>query len=75
MSKQAKEPQFEEHFNKLEKFSEELQNNQLSIDELVPRMKDALESVKICKEVLKETKSQLQEIQGEFQQLQKDELE
>ena len=41
----------------------------MSIDELVPRMKEALQSIKLCKEVLRETKSQLKEISAEFNEL------
>ena len=57
---------FEENFKKLEKLSQELQENKVSIDELVPKMKEALSAIKICKEVLKETKSQLKDISAEF---------
>ena len=57
---------FEANFKKLERLSQELQENKISIDELVPKMKEAVQAIKICKEVLKETKSQLQEITSEF---------
>jgi exodeoxyribonuclease VII small subunit len=60
---------FELHFKKLEAFSAALQDNKVSIDELVPRMKEALSSIKICKSVLRKTKSQLQEISAEFLEL------
>ena len=64
----SKKP-FEENFKKLETLSQELQENKVSIDELVPRMKDALGAIKVCKDVLKETKSQLTEINKEFADL------
>lgn len=57
---------FDENFKKLEKLSQELQANTLSIDELIPRMKEAVGALKVCKEVLQETRSQLKEIQAEF---------
>jgi exodeoxyribonuclease VII small subunit len=60
---------FEENFRKLESLSEELQQNKVSIDELVPRMKEALHAVKICKEVLKQTDAQLKEINEAFGEL------
>lgn len=60
---------FEENFRKLESLSEELQQNKVSIDELVPRMKEALQAVKICKEVLKQTDAQLKEINEAFGEL------
>ncbi len=70
MTKAKKEEQaFEANFRKLEGLSQELQENKVSIDELVPRMKEALESIKICKSVLKETKSQLAQVNEEFEEL------
>ncbi len=60
---------FQTNFDKLEKLSTELQENKVSVDELVPRMKDALEAIQVCKEVLKNTKSKLSEINKEFEEL------
>ena len=60
---------FEQNFNKLEKLSTELQRNEISIDDLVPRMKEALSSIKVCQTVLGETKSQLTEIDKAFEEL------
>ena len=60
---------FEDNFRKLEKLSQELQENKVSVDELVPRMKEALSAIKICKEVLVNTKSQLREVSQEFEEL------
>lgn len=62
---------FEVNFKKLEKLSAELQENKISIDELVPKMKEALGAIKVCKEVLKETKIKLKEISSEFAELSK----
>jgi hypothetical protein len=68
------EPGFEYHFKRLESISLELQGNKITIDKLIPRMKDALKSIEICKGVLKQTKLQLIEIEGEpsFQALKSD---
>lgn len=63
---------FEANFKKLELLSQQLQENKISIDELVPRMKEALSSIKVCKGILKETKSQLKEIHQEFSELESD---
>ena len=60
---------FEGNFKKLEQLSKELQEDTVSIDELVPRMKEAIESIKICKEVLQETKIKLAEVSSEFDEL------
>lgn len=60
------EKSFETNFKKLERLSQELQENRVSIDELVPKMKEAVSAIRICKDVLKETKAQLTEITQEF---------
>ena len=60
---------FEENFKKLEVLSQQLQNNQVSVDELIPRMKDAVGAIRVCKEVLQETKLRLKEMGEEFQEL------
>lgn len=65
----ANNNKFQENFNKLERLSEELRGDEVSIDELVPRMKEALGAIKVCKDVLKKTESQLEEISGEFEDL------
>lgn len=65
----ASNNKFQDNFDKLEKLSEELRGDEVSIDELVPRMKEALSAIKVCKDVLKRTESQLEEISGEFEEL------
>lgn len=60
---------FEENYKKLEKLATELQENTIGIDDLVPRMKEAVESIKICKQILQETKTQLTEVAAEFAEL------
>ncbi len=64
---------FEENFKKLEKLSQELQGGTVSIDELVPKMKDALGAIKVCKDVLKQTRVQLKKIGEEFAELEQPE--
>ncbi|HMO18484.1 MAG TPA: exodeoxyribonuclease VII small subunit [Oligoflexia bacterium] len=61
-----KTKKFEDNFNFLEELSRELQSGSISVDELVPKMKKASESMKVCKEVLSDTKIQLEEIEKEF---------
>lgn len=64
-----KKASFEENFRRLEALAVELQENKIGIDELVPRMKEALSALKICKDVLRETKVQLKEMSAEFNEL------
>lgn len=66
---------FEANFKKLEGLARELQDNKVTIDELVPKMKEALSSFKVCKEVLKETRSQLTQLSTEFLELEKSDAE
>jgi len=66
---EKKQTIFQDNFAKLEKLSQELQENKLSIDELVPKMKEALEAIKACKKVLSETKIQLVEVSQEFEKI------
>lgn len=66
---------FEQNFKKLETLARELQDNKVTIDELVPKMKEALSSFKICKDVLKATRSQLTQLSAEFVELEKADAE
>lgn len=69
MSKKAESTaKFAESYQVLEKLAEELQDNQISVDELVPRVQAALEAFKVCRTVLQETESKLSEISAEFGQ-------
>ena len=62
---------FEGNFKKLEELARELQDNKVTIDQLVPKMKEALSSFKVCKEVLNETRVQLNQLSAEFLELEK----
>ena len=67
MAKQdSGESSFEVNYKRLEQLALELQENKIGIDALVPRMKEALAAIKVCKEVLRETKLQLKELSSEF---------
>lgn len=66
MTKKTESKTFEENYKTLERLAEELQENQISVDELVPRVQTALAAFKVCRGVLKETESKLSEITAEF---------
>ena len=66
LDKQKKDAGFENNFRKLEQLAKELGENSVSVDKLVPRMKEAVSAIKACKSVLAETTSQLEEISAEF---------
>jgi exodeoxyribonuclease VII small subunit len=61
--------QFEEKFKFLEELTKELGEGSISVDQLVPKMKQATEAIKICKTVLKETKIELLQVEKEFEEL------
>lgn len=65
----GKKQTFEDNFKLLEILAKDLQNGQISVDDLVPKMKEAAHAMKICKDVLKETKLQIQEIEKEILQV------
>lgn len=64
---------FEEKFKFLENLSKELGDGSISVDQLVPKMKEASAAIKTCKEVLKNTKLELVEVEKEFEELMKEE--
>ena len=72
MEKSANKDSFETHFRKLETLSGELQQNKVTIDELVPRIQEALTSLRVCKDVLAKTKAQLNQVTEEFAELEKE---
>jgi len=65
----AGDASFEANYRKLLGLSEELQQNKIGIDELVPRIQQALTSLKVCKDVLQKTKAQLNQVTTEFAEL------
>lgn len=69
---EKKNKRFEENFFLLETLAKDLQNGQVSVDELVPKMRDATKAMKVCKEVLKNTRIQLSEIETEINSLLED---
>ncbi len=60
---------FEQRFKFLEELSKELNDGAVSVDQLVPKMKQASEAIRICKDVLKNTKVELIEVEKEFEEL------
>lgn len=64
-----KTKKFEENFLFLESMAKELQEGIVSVDDLVPKMKQASQAMKVCKDVLKATRSQLVEIEKDFEDI------
>ena len=64
-----KNESFEENFKKLETFVSELKGDDILLDDLVPKMKEALSSIKVCKDVLKKTEEQLEMVKVELDEI------
>ena len=64
---------FEENFKKIEGLAQELEDNKIGIDQLVPRLQDAFGALKVCKQVLSDTELKLEEIETEFASLNEEE--
>ena len=63
---------FEKNFKFLEDLTRELNEGKVTVDQLVPKMKQASEAIKICKSVLKDTKVELVQVEREFEELMSD---
>ncbi|MBL7662781.1 exodeoxyribonuclease VII small subunit [bacterium] len=65
---------FTSHYTKIETLVKELETNKISVDELIPRLESALDSLQVCKSMLSKTQLRLSEIKQELEQLATDEL-
>lgn len=67
MSK-AKKP-YEENYQKLEAITESLNREEIGIDDLVEKTKEALEAARICMDILSQQKGEFELLEKEFNQL------
>ncbi len=71
MSK-AKKP-YEESYRRLEEITESLNRDEIGIDDLVEKTKEALAAARVCMEILKRQKGEFETLEREFKQLLTDE--
>ena len=67
-----KSGKYEENYQVLEKITESLNKDEIGIDDLIERTKDALSSARICMEILKKQKGEFKQLEADFSQLLQD---
>ena len=60
---------YEESFAILERITESLNKDEISIDDLVTKTKEALEAARTCMEILKKQKGEFKKLEKEFSSL------
>ena len=64
-----KSKKYEESYAILEKITESLNKDEIGIDDLVNKTKEALEAARTCMEILKKQKGEFKKLEKEFSQL------
>jgi exodeoxyribonuclease VII small subunit len=67
MTKQART--YEENYAILEQITESLNKDDVSIDDLVEKTKEALKAARICMDILNKQKGEFKKLETEFSQL------
>ena len=65
----GKSKTYEENFAVLERITESLNKDEIAIDDLVARTKEALEAARACMDILKKQKGEFQKLEKEFAEL------
>ncbi len=60
---------YEENFNILENITEQLNRDEINVDDLVVKTKEALNSAKTCLNILNEQRGEFIKLEKEFSQL------
>ena len=71
----GKSLKYEENYLVLEKITESLNKDEISIDDLVDKTKEALEAAKTCIGILKKQKGEFKKLQADFSKLLDDPIE
>lgn len=66
---------YEENFSILENITEQLNRDEINVDDLVVKTKEALKSAKTCLNILNEQRGEFIKLEKEFSQLLKDDSE
>jgi exodeoxyribonuclease VII small subunit len=64
-----KSGKYEENYQILENITESLNKDEIGIDDLVEKTKEALNSARICMEILKKQKGEFNKLEADFSQL------
>ena len=65
----TKSKKYEENYKILEKITESLNKDEIGIDDLVEKTKEALLSARTCMEILKKQKGEFKKLEVEFARL------
>jgi exodeoxyribonuclease VII small subunit len=64
----SKKP-YEENYQKLEQISESLNRDEIGIDDLVEKTREALDAARVCMDILNRQKGEFEVLEKEFNQL------
>lgn len=67
MSQQSRK--YEDNYAVLEKITESLNKDEISIDDLVEKTREALDAARVCMEILNRQKGEFKKLETEFSQL------
>lgn len=67
-----KSGKYEENYQILENITESLNKDEIGIDDLVEKTKEALNSARVCMEILKKQKGEFKKLEADFSQLLQD---
>ena len=69
MSEQSQSRRYEESYAILERITESLNKDEVGIDDLVEKTREALDAARTCMEILNKQKSEFKKLETEFSQL------
>ena len=69
MSEQSQSRKYEESYAILEKITESLNKDEVGIDDLVEKTREALDAARTCMEILNKQKGEFKKLETEFSQL------
>ncbi|MCP5045935.1 MAG: exodeoxyribonuclease VII small subunit [bacterium] len=69
MSQQSQPGKYEKNYDVLERITESLNKDEIGIDDLVEKTREALGAARTCMEILNSQKGEFQKLETEFSQL------
>jgi exodeoxyribonuclease VII small subunit len=69
MTQQSQSHKYEENYAILEKITESLNKDEVGIDDLVEKTREALDAARACMEILNKQKGEFKKLETEFSQL------
>lgn len=69
MAQKSKSRTYEENYSVLERITESLNKDEIGIDDLVQKTREALDAARTCMEILDKQKGEFKKLETEFSQL------